>query len=141
MAEKKTSTKKKTGSASAAKSSSRSGTKKSVAAKESTRAARVPEEELESGHSGAFWGVILLALGIFMIISYFSKTFEHFLPELQVFALQPVQIILIKACTPFLRLKHEHDRKSRHQILSRELAEAEHRDHAEFPAISLICET
>ena len=73
MAEKKTSTKKKTGSASAAKSSSRSGTKKSVAAKESTRAARVPEEELESGHSGAFWGVILLALGIFMIISYFSN--------------------------------------------------------------------
>ena len=72
MAEKKTSTKKKTGSASAAKRSSRSGTKKSVAAKESTRAARVPEEELESGHSGAFWGVVLLALGIFMIISYFS---------------------------------------------------------------------
>jgi S-DNA-T family DNA segregation ATPase FtsK/SpoIIIE len=73
MAEKKTSTKKKTGSASTAKSSSRSGTKKSVAAKESTRAARVPEEELESGHSGAFWGVVLLALGIFMIISYFSN--------------------------------------------------------------------
>ena len=73
MAEKKTSNKKKTGSASAAKSSSRSGTKKSVAAKESTRAARVPEEELESGHSGAFWGVVLLTLGIFMIISYFSN--------------------------------------------------------------------
>ena len=73
MAEKKTSNKKKTGSASAAKSSSRSGTKKSAAAKESTRAARVPEEELERGHGGAFWGVVLLALGIFMIISYFSN--------------------------------------------------------------------
>lgn len=68
MAEKKTSTKKKTG----AKSSSRSGTKKASSAKESTRAAKVPEEELERGHSGALWGVVLLALGIFMIISYFS---------------------------------------------------------------------
>ena len=73
MAEKKTSSKKRTGSASSTKSGSRSGTKKSAPAKESTRAARVPEEELESGHSGAFWGVVLLALGIFMIISYFSN--------------------------------------------------------------------
>ena len=32
----------------------------------------MPEEELERGHSGALWGVVLLALGIFMIISYFS---------------------------------------------------------------------
>ena len=72
MAEKKTSTRKKTGTASGAKSGSRSGTKKSSPAKESTRSARAPEEELERGHNGALWGVVLLALGIFMIISYFS---------------------------------------------------------------------
>ena len=72
MAEKKTSTRKKTGAASGAKSGSRSGAKKSAPAKESSRSARVSDEELERGHSGALWGVVLLALGIFMIISYFS---------------------------------------------------------------------
>ncbi len=73
MAEKKTSSKKKTGSASSTKSGSRSGTKKSAPAKESTRTARPPEEELGEGHGGAFWGLVLLALGIFMIISNFSS--------------------------------------------------------------------
>ena len=73
MAEKKTSTRKKTGAASGAKSGSRSGAKKSAPAKESSRSARVSDEELERGHSGALWGVVLLALGIFMIISNFSS--------------------------------------------------------------------
>ncbi len=70
MAEKKTSTRKKTSSSS---SRSTSKSKKTSTGKTSTRAARPVEEELEdSPRGGSFWGVFLLALGIFMIISYFS---------------------------------------------------------------------
>ena len=70
MAERKKSTK--TGSG---KTTARSGaaSRKSSAAKENTRSKAVQEEiqEPPRSHNG-LWGVILLALGIFMIISYFS---------------------------------------------------------------------
>ena len=70
MAVKKTNSKKTTG----AKSTGRSGSgSKKPAAKTSTRSAKPVEEEVaESTRGGAFWGIFLLALGIFMIISYFS---------------------------------------------------------------------
>ncbi len=68
MAEKKSNSKKKTASKSGGKSSS--GSKKS---RSQTKAVPV-EEELTSPSPGksVLWGVVLLALGIFMIISYFS---------------------------------------------------------------------
>ena len=71
MAVKKTSSKKTASSRSTGRSSS--NTKKSTASKTSTRSARpVEEESYDSSRRGAFWGIFLLALGIFMIISYFS---------------------------------------------------------------------
>ena len=72
MAEKKTNSKKQTNTRSNTKSSSRTASRKPAAAKENTRSAKVTEESFDSGRNGAFWGVVLLALGIFMIISYFS---------------------------------------------------------------------